>query len=401
VRPIASLRLSGSRAELSFVIGDEVVQRFELPEGGRQVWALVMRPDGTAEAIRDGGAVARSPVASLGPARVVVYGRNRNPMASSPLGARITNLSVSASLCDMPTAWSARGELSLRGTAGSFDVDDAEGPSVAYDDEETLFLAYASDGEIFVGRRSGVSPTEVEVANGPDVPALRPTHDFEMGGLSDPELVWNDGAWVLFYTATDASGRRRIGQATSDDGVTFTAIGTPVLEPDGTVEELESPTVVIHFSGTWLMIARATDDAGRTFLAPFHSGNQGLDWNKIPADSLDAVMGATGRFDADEVASPSLIEHNGAWQLYYAGRRGTRWSIGLVLSDDLLYWRRANDGRPVLSRSSNGFDRLGVTGPDAHARDSIDEVELFYVGTDGLRDRPGSTRREATDQGTF
>ena len=148
------------------------------------------------------------------------------------------------------------------------------------------------------------------------------------------------------------------------------------------------------------MVARVTDPEGGQQLAVYTS-DDGTSWTFWDMGHLGPItrrgdVSASG-FDADEIAHPSLIVHDGAWQLYYAGRRGTRWGVGLLLSDELLRWRWYAGGRPVLEGDGNGFDRVGVGAPDAVSVGAT--VELYYEGTDGTRTRLGRAVRQAAQLG--
>jgi hypothetical protein len=89
-------------------------------------------------------------------------------------------------------------------------------------------------------------------------------------------------------------------------------------------------------------------------------------------------------FDRDEVRAPAVVEVGGVRRIYYAGRRGTRWGIGvLIAGPDGRYFRVANEGRPVLTAGEGPFDALGVAGPAPYV--DGDSLTLLHAGTDGAR----------------
>ena len=96
-------------------------------------------------------------------------------------------------------------------------------------------------------------------------------------------------------------------------------------------------------------------------------------------------------FDRDEVSAPVAITHAGVTRIYYAGRRGTRWSVGLLLQGtDRTFFRAANDGAAVLTPTGQGPDALGVSSPAAFVDGS--ELVLLYAGTEGAHWRLLSAR---------
>jgi hypothetical protein len=102
---------------------------------------------------------------------------------------------------------------------------------------------------------------------------------------------------------------------------------------------------------------------------------------------------------AEDVGDPSLVVANGAWQLYYTVRTGTRTAIALMVSDELVVWRAPVGDVPVLAADGTGFDRISVSTPEAVVRG--ERVELFYTGSDGTRTTLGLATRTATPLGTY
>jgi hypothetical protein len=88
-----------------------------------------------------------------------------------------------------------------------------------------------------------------------------------------------------------------------------------------------------------------------------------------------------------------LIIHNSAYQLYYARRTGTRWSVELAVSDELLVWRSIGD---VLGGSDEDFDSLGARSPDALSQP--DRIDIVYSGQDGVSFRLGAASRAAPSE---
>jgi hypothetical protein len=85
-----------------------------------------------------------------------------------------------------------------------------------------------------------------------------------------------------------------------------------------------------------------------------------------------------------------LIIHNSAYHLYYARRTGTRWSVELAVSDELILWRSMGE---VLGGSNEGFDSLGARSPDALSQP--DRIDIVYAGQDGVSFRLGTASRAA------
>jgi len=409
VRPLVALSYSGSRDEVSLVVGDTRVQSWQ-HDGDMQRWRLLLRPTGWLEVFAEGTeeALARRQVSPASAAQLVVYGRNRNPGSATPEGARLEELSVTTALCDIPWGWSERNRISFRlgGGLGDWEPSSVRAPSLAYDSEGRAAVAFEHDGSIFFARRASIRPEDDELVlqHGVDVPALEPRTD---GEVRDPELLAReDGGWLLFYTEEDDAGRRAIGLAKLDPGAmtpTFERDGEdPLLKPsDFGFDALEAPTVVRHFTGELVAVVRATIGETHTLEVFRRGAADGASWWHMEASGLpDAVRAAAGAggFDSDEIGEPALVVHDGAWQLYYAGRRGTRWNVGLLASDALVSWRRIDAGMGVLSRRGSHYERVGVSEPSVVSLGN--GAEVVYAGTDGTRWQLGRAYRAATDMGT-
>jgi len=376
------LLLSGSRELVNVMIGNEVADTFFAGPGSTE-WRLVLSPDGSAQLFRDGALQGQYAfdAAALTQAQLVAFGRNLSATANS---AAIASIEVQVADCDNPRAWRERQPVSV-----SIGVGDAarhsfgSGPSIV-DLGQTKQVAYELDGALYVGEL--VTPGEVFVAV--PAPVLVPSAPDEATGLEDPELVFDGSNVFLFYTARDASGAGSIRAAVSDLSVAaFTRTGAPGLIPAGDIVSYEAPTVAYR-AGLWLLVVRATYSGGATELQALYTSNLDDGWAPVVnggLEQLTRVQSATA-----EITEPSLMIHNSAYQLYYARRNGTRWSVELLVSDELVLWRPMGD---VLGGSDEAYDGLGARSPDVIS--GPDRIDIVYSGQDGVAFRLGTASRTA------
>ena len=376
------LLLSGSRGLVNVMIGNEVADSFFAGPGSSK-WRLVLSPGGSAQLFRDTVPQGRYTfdANALRQAQLVAFGRNLGNTADS---AAIAAIQVELAYCDNPQAWSERQPLSV-----SIGVDDfprhafGAGPSIV-DLGQSKQVAYALDGEIYAGEL--VTPNEVFVAEPSAV--LAPTEPFEAMGVHDPELVWDGNNLFVFYTARDESGAGSIRVAMGERSLAqLSKDEAPVLEPAGDIVSYDAPTVSYR-NGLWVLVARAAFSSGVTELHAFYTSALGTGWARVVnggLEQLTRVVGATS-----EITEPSLMVHNSAYQLYYAHRIGTRWSVELLVSDELLLWRAMGD---VLGDSDEAFDSLGARSPDVIS--GPDRIDIVYSGQDGVAFRLGTASRAA------
>lgn len=393
VRPAAALLFSASRNSVALVVASEVVASY--PRGdASESWELILRPTGTVTVRRDGVELLSTAWLPTPSAQVLVYGRSRNPTATGEAGARIRTLGTELSLCDMPRAWRERAPVALEdGDGSALEFDRVTGADLAAGPSETLLLV-GDEGRLLAATEDSARPgTFVLTAPAADA-ALVPAFDYDALGVSDPTVAWNEAAtaYEAFFTATAADGTRSIGHAMQAAGaMAFVAEPAAILSPaDFGFAHLDHPTALRH--SHHLLIARATLTDGREQLVAFVDEGAGF----APFASGDlATITDTGNDDNDALGGLSLVIHDHAYHLYFAQRRGTRWQIGLLASDAFVSWRRVDDA--ALGASGVGFDRLGASGPAA--RSLGDEIELLFVGHDGVRNTLARTHRLATDDG--
>lgn len=376
------LLLSGSREAVSLMIGGEVADTFEAGTDATG-WSLVLSPEGSVKVFRDDASQGSYPFDSsaLTEARLVLFGRN---LSAEPNNAAIASLSIESQLCDNVQAWESRTPLSIR--IGSNEAPGhalGRAPSIERHGAAAR-IAYEVAGEIFVA--SYDVPGEAEL---PSLdPALVPTEPHEALGVTDPELVSDGSLLFLFYTARDESGAGSIGAAVSTQDLSvFTKREGPILAPSEDVISFDAPTVRYR-DGLWLLVARATLASGATELRAYYTSDLDTGWARVVNGGLEKLT----RIDdpTAEITGPSLIVHNSAYQLYYARRAGTRWSVELAVSDELLVWRPMGE---VLGPSHEGFDRLGARDPDAVS--GADQIDIVYSGQDGVSFRLGTASRPA------
>lgn len=376
------LLLSGSRDVVNLMIGNAVAASFDARSNSTQ-WRLVLSPQGSAEVFRDGISQGAHPfdAATLQRAQLVAFGRNLGATSES---AAIAVLGVESSICDSPRAWSERAPVSVT-------RDGNELPGHAFGRKPSIvdlglvtLVAYELGGEIFVAEQSAPAALTLRGSK----PALIPTEPLEAMGVGDPELLWDGSALFLFYTARDESGAGSIHAAVSAGGAAeFVKRDAPILLPADDVVSFDAPSVVFR-DGLWLLVVRATLASGATELRAFYTSALETGWARIIHGGLELLT----RVDSPgaELSDPSLIVHNSAYQLYFSRRTGTRWSVELAVSDELLLWRSLGE---VLGPSEEGFDRLGARAADAAS--GPDRVDVVYSGQDGVSFRLGTASRTA------
>ncbi len=373
VEPLLALTLSPSRGEVSLRAGDRVLARFAAAEGA---WSIHAAPDGTVGVESPTGSEPVGPrfVPASG-AHPVVWGHNANPSATASGGARLLALSLQRALCDMPRAWAPATVVS----DGSDPLPIAGRPSIASIDGVDV-LAWAGDGTIELATGSSAEGDWTTIAG---------VGGSELERFSDPELLplepLGGEGLALFMTreGSDAGIVRAAGNLS--DGFGDASL---VLDPAAIgATRIAAPTLAVRNGTPALVMIAWAEFGGDRQLHAFSSGDAGESWEPRGALALPELE------DAEELGSPSLTVQNGTYLLYLPVRRGTRWRIAQIVSDDLRYWRLVDDR--ALASGSGSYAPLGARAPDARVWGG--GVELFYLGIDGVEPTPLRTWRPATD----
>ena len=388
VSPLVAVLASATRGEVSVVVGSRIVASVPLVAGETE-HVLEIEPSGSVT-VRLGDSEL-GPFALALPAdevAPVVFGRVQNE--AHPGGTtRMRSLTVERRACDLPAALGRTGGVALT-TTSALDEAQITDPSALVRAADTLVAFISHEGPsndqpaVYVGTWTdgtveGAAPRLTARALASMLGSGGPVTD-----LASPDLFEADGAVAAFvaYERGERWAIARIEDLLGSPSASALELGPgdhdhPARLPDGRLlvrhrDAGASARFVLYSAGELAEItgglceARASCETARTDTFVLEPSGEPL------------------AFDRDEVSAPVAIEHAGVTRIYYAGRRGTRWSIGMLLEGpDAGFFRLANGGAPVLAPSGQGADALGVAGPAPFV--AGDALTLLYAGTDGVR----------------
>ncbi len=369
-----------ARGDVALLVAGSIVRTLALPDSEAHLYALTAAPDGSVTLAIDGTEAAHATWAARPDRRALLWGRTRNRPAGAPPPARATDIVTSVSSCEVPSALGRDGTSILPPEGSTLDV---HAPSAAAHAGEAR-IAFEADGDIYLARPDGSGGWAF--AGAPNTPALMaPAGE----AYRDPELVEGGDRWVLYLTH-EAGGERRIARA---DGVTGfeDRFADPVdLSAPSDAGSIWAPSVTLFGGATLIAAVTRVDDQPRIVLLDELEGALSWHGGTLEASTVVTPRGDLFAFDADEVGGPVLhVDGAGLLRLYYAGRRGARWSIGLVASGDGHVFSDP-PAHPVLSPSAAGFDALSVSAPSVLRQAGA--LDLVYEGSDGVYHRIGLAR---------
>ncbi|MEZ4335638.1 MAG: hypothetical protein R3B82_03335 [Sandaracinaceae bacterium] len=379
VAPDVAVMVRASRRDYALLIAGEPVDSAAIPDASSHVYELSIEPSGTVSLTLDGAPVM-SGRAVPRPGRVpLLYGRTHN-RDGVHLPARATEVSVETLGCDIPSALVRMGAvIPFAGPSWAGRV--ATNPSVEADGDERL-VAFESNGDVHLARRAADGTWRLGGSGRLEEPAaVAGTNEV----LRDPELVAGVDRWMLYVTRDPADGPPTIACAVGGDGFAETfGPATDVTLPDDALEP-EAPAVVDDAGTRWMAIRVRHEGASAIALLNASDAEGAVfDWasGSLAGSILVVPNEDITRFDHDEVSDPELLlDGVGLLRLFYAGRRGTRWGIGVRVSGDRSVWREPADPL-VLAGSSSGHDRLWARHPSAVLQGDV--LTLFYTASNGV-----------------
>jgi predicted GH43/DUF377 family glycosyl hydrolase len=173
-------------------------------------------------------------------------------------------------------------------------------------------------------------------------------------GVRHPMVLVADGTYKMWYAGVDMYGTRRIGYATSSDGLNWTRpVADPVLDVGAEGEwdslSLEFPVVVAEGPDSYKMwYAGEGPDGWRIGHA---TSENGIDWTKHPGNPVVDV----GEEDWNNraVSGPSILYEGGVYKMWLnaVGEADAGWTpyIAYATSADGVDWAW-DAGNPLFSR---------------------------------------------------
>lgn len=375
--------VNGSRQEIQVMVADRPVRTEALTTGSVTV-EVFLRADGSATLSVTGAAapIELDDIELPTELHPVLFGRTDNRAGEPAISVRSATVDVHD--CDVPSALFRRADPVLPASSSTWAPVELGRPAIVdtgTDGTPRPRVVFAHAGSLLMAGVNGVG--ELVGESGPPDALLSPPAGYE--SLHDPWMLVHDERVVLFFAAERPDGKRELLRGIGAPGRTLSFEDPAPVELPGDIDSIDGPTVWID-ADAWRMIARVRDgDATR--LVALESFDEGETFTWVDGTQEASVVRAPDptdvfALDRDEVASPALVVVDDTWRLYYAARRGQRWSIGLLVSKEGTAWR---DLGAVLEPGGNGFDALSVRDPAPWLTPSGD-VQLYYVASDGLDD---------------
>lgn len=194
-----------------------------------------------------------------------------------------------------------------------------------------------------------------------------------------PSVIKDGSTYMMWYRGVDAGFTKRIGLATSGDGVIWTKDqANPGLEPGGpgSWDESINSARVIKDSPIYKMWYAASD--GSAMRIGYATSDDGKNWSKHP-DNPVLDVGAADDWDEQQVTCPHVIMNGTTYKMWYTGKDNEgNYGLGYATSSNGSVWNKYS-GNPVLTPGAHGtWDHLGVLCPSVLMDGNV--YRMWYYG---------------------
>jgi predicted GH43/DUF377 family glycosyl hydrolase len=206
-------------------------------------------------------------------------------------------------------------------------------------------------------------------------PVLAPAAAWESGGIGMPSVIFDGATYRMWYLGR-SGGIDRIGLATSADGIAWIkSASNPVLTPGATgawdAAGVGGPCVL--FDGSlYRMWYTGLDASGRARIG-YATSLDGVSWAKSAGAAVDAGPAA---WEADGVEGPCVILDGGVYRMWYGGNSGADERIGYAESADGVTWTKS--GAPVFRNGAGGAWDENDVWSMCVIRDGV--LRMWYTG---------------------
>lgn len=168
-------------------------------------------------------------------------------------------------------------------------------------------------------------------------------------------LKLSPSEWFMYFQASAGHDTWNIGMAKSEDGISWKMHPTPVLDKGDAYDNwfLADPEVV-YVDGKFHMFYEANADR-RFFSCGYAESEDGVHWNRSAKPVLEP--GSIGSYDTHDMSPLCILKMKDEWYLYYFVRPGGGGptTTGLAISKDLKTWMKPFN-HPILTPNPKWID---------------------------------------------
>ncbi|MBT4036120.1 MAG: hypothetical protein HOB84_05345 [Candidatus Marinimicrobia bacterium] len=201
----------------------------------------------------------------------------------------------------------------------------------------------------------------------------------------NPTVLYEDGAYKMWFGGRNVGLQIQIGYATSQDGIVWDELSDPVLTV-GSNGEFDSQDLkaicVLHDDNEYKMYYTATNSSAMPRLG-LATSPDGITWTKYAQNPI-LELGEAGSWNESRSHNASVIKRNGLYYMWFSGRNSNfEIGMGLAYSSDGITWEE-DQQNPVFMMSPNILWESYYPALPAVIEREDGSFLMAYMGFDGL-----------------
>lgn len=211
---------------------------------------------------------------------------------------------------------------------------------------------------------------------------LGPEKEWDAEKVTSPTIIFDRSTqqYMMWYIGNGVLDRSGLGLATSSNGIDWSWDSSNLFEVTSSWAEggLRSATVLEGSDGKYHMWFSAQEWKGDEKIAIGYAiSTDGKNWQLVQEQPV--LEGEIGYWDTYSVDSPSVLEINGTYYMWYTGyeKEGAEPAIGYATSTNGIQWNKQTE--PVITETVATTGTRGVEDPHVISYNNGQLFEMWLV----------------------
>ncbi|NQV41479.1 MAG: hypothetical protein HQ506_03910 [Candidatus Marinimicrobia bacterium] len=224
-----------------------------------------------------------------------------------------------------------------------------------------------------------------EYVDNPNNPIFNGDQYWDDLAVINPTVLYEDGAYKMWFGGRNVGLPIQIGYATSQDGIVWDELPAPVLTVgsggDFDSQDLKS-ICVLHDESEYKMYYTATNSSAMPRLG-LATSPDGISWTKSSQNPI-LELGQTGSWNESRAHNATVIKRDELYYMWFTGRNeNMEVGMGLAYSQDGISWTEEELNPIFMMDPLIEWESIYPTLPAVVERED-DSFIMAYMGFDGL-----------------
>ena len=219
----------------------------------------------------------------------------------------------------------------------------------------------------------------------PNNPIFNGAQSWDDLAVINPTVIYEDGAYKMWFGGRNVGYPIQIGYATSQDGILWEELPAPVLTV-GSAGEFDSQDLksicVLHDENEYKMYYTATNSSAMPRLG-LATSSDGITWTKYAQNPI-LELGDAGSWNEYRSHNAAVVKGNDLYYLWFTGSNtNSEVGIGLAYSTDGISWEEDQQSPVIMTSSNIEWESTYLSLPSVVKREDGSFL-MAYMGFDGL-----------------